>query len=555
MDAYEYIVNVAKDFITLINRDYIYELVNDSYCREMGKTKEEILGREVASIWGEEKFDNSLKRYLDQCFAGEEVHYIDKFKFGPFEKYMHVSYYPYRDKDRITHVAVFSHDITAMGEIESKLTNYEYRDPITGLFNRRSLDIILDKEIEKAKRSRHEKLRAVLSISVENLAKVNQVYGHEIGDLLLENTGLRIRRSLRRSDYVFRFAGSELSAILSNISKDTDAGKVAEKIYSSVSVPYRFKETDISIGCHIGIALYPNDGEDKNTIIQKAASALHEAKKRNLRFLLFDQALHESAVARLNLESAITKAFDKQQFELHYQPVVDTEGRIRGAEALIRWRHPERGYIPPLDFISVAEETQLIIPVGRWALFSACRQIARWIERHDIYVSVNLSAREFADTDLLAVLEKAIKQAGDFDPGHLKLEITETKCMEEPEETIQKMLELEKIGIETFIDDFGTGYSSLGYLKRLPARTLKIDKVFVDALEGSSEEQAYLANIINTVKSRNKNVLIEGVASRAQYEILKTMACDYLQGFLFSRPLPAGEFEKLLERDSLLPSE
>ncbi len=555
MDAYEYIVNVAKDFITLINRDYIYELVNDSYCREMGKTKEDILGREVASIWGEEKFDSSLKRYLDQCFAGEEVHYIDKFKFGPFEKYMHVSYYPYRDKDRITHVAVFSHDITAMGEIESKLTNYEYRDPITGLFNRRSLDIILDKEIEKAKRSRHEKLRAVLSISVENLAKVNQVYGHEIGDLLLENTGLRIRRSLRRSDYVFRFAGSELSAILSNISKNTDAGKVAEKIYSSVSVPYRFKETDISIGCHIGIALYPNDGEDKNTIIQKAASALHEAKKRKLRFLLFDQALHESAVARLSLESAIAKAFDKKQFELHYQPVVDTEGRIRGAEALIRWRHPERGYIPPLDFISVAEETQLIIPVGRWALFSACRQIARWIERHDIYVSVNLSAREFADTDLLAVLEKAIKQAGDFDPGHLKLEITETKCMEDPEETIQKMLELEKIGVETFIDDFGTGYSSLGYLKRLPARTLKIDKVFVDALEGSSEEQAYLANIINTVKSRNKNVLIEGVASRAQFEILKTMACDYLQGFLFSPPLPAGEFEKLLERDNLLPSE
>jgi len=552
MDAYEYIVNISKDFITLINRDYVYEIVNDSYCTEMGQSREEIINRSVAEIWGKEKFENSLKRYLNQCFEGQEVHYIDTFKFGPFEKYMHVSYYPYRENDEVTHVAVFSHDITSVGEIESKLTNYEYRDPVTGLFNRRSLDVVLDKEIEKAKRSKYEKLRAVLFVSLENLAKVNQVYGHEIGDLLLENSGLRIRRTLRRSDYVFRFAGSELSVILTNIAKNTDAGKVAQKIYNNVAVPYRFKETDINITCHIGIALYPEDGADKRTIVQKATSALAEAKKRNMDFLLFDASLHEQAVSRLKLESEIAKAFEKGQFELHYQPVVDTNGKIHGAEALIRWNHPERGYIPPMDFIPIAEETGLIIPIGRWALFTACRQISAWMKKHKLYVSINLSAKEFSDSTLLEAIQKAIKQSQDFDPAYLKLEITETKCMDDPEKTIKQMQSLLDIGVETFIDDFGTGYSSLGYLKRLPAVTLKIDKLFIDALVESQEEQDYLTHIIRTVKSRKKKVLVEGVSSREQFELLKAMACDQMQGYLFSRPVPAEEFEKLLARGTLL---
>ena len=552
MDAYEYIVNISKDFITLINRDYVYEIVNDSYCTEMGRSREEIINRSVAEIWGKEKFENSLKRYLNQCFEGREVHYIDTFKFGPFEKYMHVSYYPYRENDEITHVAVFSHDITSVGEIESKLTNYEYRDAVTGLFNRRSLDVILDKEIEKAKRSKYEKLRAVLFVSLENLAKVNQVYGHEIGDLLLENSGLRIRRMLRSSDFVFRFAGSELAAILTNIAKNTDAGKVAQKIYNNVAVPYRFKETDINITCHIGIALYPDDGADKSTIVQQAASALAEAKKRNMDFLLFDASLHEQAVARLGLESQIAKAFEKGQFELHYQPVVDLNGKIHGAEALIRWNHPERGCIPPMDFIPIAEETGLIIPIGRWALFTACRQISAWMKKHKLYVSINLSAKEFSDSTLLEAIQKAIKQSQDFDPAYLKLEITETKCMDDPEKTIKQMQSLLDIGVETFIDDFGTGYSSLGYLKRLPAVTLKIDKLFIDALEESQDEQDYLTHIIRTVKSRKKKVLVEGVSSREQFELLKAMACDQMQGYLFSKPVPAEEFEKLLARDSLL---
>lgn len=554
MDPYEYIVNLSKDFITLINRDYVYEIVNDSYCREMGLARENVLKRKVAAVWGEEKFEATIRKHLDDCFAGKEIHYIDQFKFGPFVKYMHVSYYPYRQGGEITHCLVFSHDITQLGEIESRLSNYEYRDPVTGLFNRRSLNIILEKEIEKAKRSRSEKLRALLFIALENMSKVNQAHGHEIGDLLLENTGLRIRKVLRGSDFVFRFEGNELTALLTNISRNTDAGKVAQKIHNAVALPYDYKGTELLITCSIGIAVYPEDGEERNILIQRAASALQEAKKRGNTFLLFNAALHREAQERLRLESDLAKAFDEQQFELHFQPVVDMAGSLRGAEALIRWQHPQRGMVPPLDFIPLAEETGMIQAIGRWTLFTACQHLARWSSRIDLYLSVNLSARDFADPQLLELLETAMSKAGIKDPRRLKLEITETRCMEDPERTIRRIAELKAKGIDTLVDDFGSGYSSLGYLKRLPADTFKIDRVFVEALAESCDERDYLSRIIDTIKSRRKRVLVEGVSTAQQYALLKDMRCDLMQGYYFSRPLPASAFEKLLARDAALPA-
>jgi diguanylate cyclase (GGDEF)-like protein/PAS domain S-box-containing protein len=553
VDPYEYIVNISRDFITLINRDYVYEIVNDSYCREMGLPREQILNRKVAAVWGEEKFATSIRKHLDDCFAGQEIHYIDQFKFGPFVKYMHVSYYPYRQDDRITHALVFSHDITQLGEIESRLSNYEYRDPVTGLFNRRSLNIILEKEIEKAKRSRSEKLRALLFIALENMAKVNQVHGHEIGDLLLENTGLRVRRALRGSDFVFRFEGSQLTAILTNISRSTDAGKVAQKVHNAVAVPYDFKGTEILITCSIGIAVYPEDGEERSLLIQRAASALEEARKRGNSFLLFNAELHREAQERLRLESDLAKAFDEKQLQLHFQPVVDPQGRLRGAEALIRWQHPRRGNVPPLDFLPLAEETGLIQAIGRWTLFAACQHLASWDLPEGFYVSVNLSSRNFSDPELPELLDTALGKAGIPDPRRLKLEITETRCMEDPERTIRRVEELKARGIDTQIDDFGSGYSSLGYLKRLPVETFKIDRLFVEALEENQEERDYLGRIIDMIRSRRKQVVVEGVGTAQQYAFLKEMQCDLLQGFYFSRPLPAPAFQELLRRGEPLP--
>jgi diguanylate cyclase (GGDEF)-like protein/PAS domain S-box-containing protein len=554
VDPYEYIVNTSRDFITLINRDYVYEIVNDAYCREMGRSKEEIVNRHVGEIWGEDKFGETIRGHLDQTFAGKEVHYLDQFKFGPFVKYMHVSFYPYRQGKEITHALVFSHDLTQLGEIESRLSNYEYRDPITGLFNRRSLNIILDKEIEKAKRSRSEKLRAVLFVGLRSLTKVNEIYGHEIGDLLLENTGQRIRRTLRSSDYVFRFEGSQLAVVLTNISRNTDAGKVARNIQEAVAVPYNFKGTEIVLSCAIGIAVYPDDGQAYGELIQRAAAAQAEARRREVPYLLFNDEVHRQARERLSLESDLLRAFEEQQLELHYQPVVDLEGRIVGAEALIRWQHPERGAVPPGSFIPLAEETGIISSIGRFSLFSACRTAARWSGRHDVYVSVNLCARELADPQLPQTLETAMSTAGMDSPGSLKLEVTETSCLAEPRVTLQRLEELEKRGIDVFIDDFGTGYSSLGYLKNLPATTFKIDRLFVEALSESPAEREYLARIIDMIKSRGRRVLVEGVSSAAEREALEGMRWDFLQGFYFARPMPAEQFMALLDREVRLPA-
>ena len=209
MNKYEFIVNLSRDFITLINQDYVYEVVNESYCQVLKKERDQVLGQKVSDIWGKELFDSAIKPRLDECFSGKAVHYIDQFKFGLSQRYIHVSFYPYSDGDKITHALVFSHAITKLGKIESKLINYEYRDPLTGLFNKRSLDIILDMELEKAKRSKTEKLRALMIISLDNLSEVSHRYGYEIGDILLENTGIRIKEILRNSDYIFRLEGNE----------------------------------------------------------------------------------------------------------------------------------------------------------------------------------------------------------------------------------------------------------------------------------------------------------------------------------------------------------
>jgi diguanylate cyclase (GGDEF)-like protein len=466
---------------------------------------------------------------------------------------MHVTCYPYSAEDgRITHAVVCSHDITHISQIESKLTHFEFRDPTTGLFNRKSLDIILDKEIEQAKRTT-DKLRAVLFVAIENLGKVNEVYGINVGDLILENTGIRIQKCLRPADFLFRFVGNELACLLTHIEKSTDAGLVASRIVEQVKMPYNHKDGDIFIGCSVGISVYPDDGETAETILRNAASALNQGRRSGAEFTFYNPRVHESAVGRMALESEIHRAFEKGQFFLVYQPIVDADGGIKGAEALIRWRHPERGIVLPRDFIPVAEDAGIIRIISKWALFAAAEQAARWSSRYGIYISVNLSAEDFWAADLPEVLEAALRRAGLTDPGFLKLEITESQCMVNPEATIAQMARLTARGFDLFIDDFGTGNSSLGYLKTLPAGTVKIDRLFVDESVKSPEDQEYVASITVLARSRRKAVILEGIGTPQQYALLKRLETEGMQGFYFSKPLAAEELEKLLERRVRLP--
>ncbi len=552
-DKYEYIVNKANDFITLINRDYIYEIVNDTYCTTIGLDRNEVLNKSVSDVWGKETFDSRLKGFLDRCFRGENVHYVEQFKFGIQQRYMHVSYYPYGEGTQITHALVFSHDITKLGEIESKLINYEYRDPLTGLYNRRSLEIILDSELEKAKRARQERKRAVLFMEIVNLSAINRTYGHSIGSVLLENTGLRMKEALRNSDYVFRYEGSELVAILSLLTKTVDVGKVASKLVESAMTPYRYKELDIALDCKVGASIYPDDCEDRESLIKNALSALNQAIRENKQFLLFDAATHQESVNRLKMESDLRRAFELGQFELYYQPIVDLAGIIEGAEALIRWNTPDGRLLTPSDFIPLATETRIMELIDRWAIFTSAHQAAEWIRTYPIYVSVNLTAREFESADLVDVLRKALAQADGLAASALKIEITESEYMTRPEKATERIGVIRDLGIEVYIDDFGTGQSSLSYLKNLPVDAFKIDRIFARDLLESAEDLSFLGKIINLVKSRNRKVIVEGITSAEQVARIRGMGCDGFQGYYYSPAVRAEEFFRMLENGGRLP--
>jgi diguanylate cyclase (GGDEF)-like protein/PAS domain S-box-containing protein len=554
LDKYKYIVDTSQDFITLINRDYVYEVVNPAYEKIIEKPRSEIINRTVSYVWGEDVFNNKIREYLDRCLSGEEVHYIETFKFGLENRYMHVSYYPYRESEnKVSHALVFTHDITKMGKIESKLINYEYRDPLTGLFNQKSMDIILDMELEKAKRSRGEKLRAILFIDIINHKEISKKFGYEIGNILLENTGLRIKECLRESDFTFSYMGSELVVFLTAISAKIDAARVAEKLFAGITHPYQHQQYSIKLKAGMGIAVFPDDGTEKSVLMKKAVSASDHAVVLGQPFLYYDEKLHTESLRRLNMEAELTAAFQNHEFELYYQPIVDCGGSILGAEALIRWNHETKGLVSPIEFIPLAEDTGLIEEIGKWVIFSATRQLSKWVKNYNVYLSLNLCAREFGNSELIEIIENALVKADNLDPRHLKLEITESEGIEHPEKFIERIKLLRDIGVEIYIDDFGTGQSSLEYLKSIPADVLKIDKIFIDNIHTSDADRDFLTAMVSLVKTRGKKIISEGISCIEQAEIVKSLDCDRMQGYYFSKPIPAAEFEALLRAGQILP--
>ncbi|MFW5684853.1 MAG: diguanylate cyclase domain-containing protein, partial [Spirochaetota bacterium] len=446
-ETYQYIVNRSRDFITLINRDYRYEIVNDSYCSAIERSRDEILNRTVAEVWGTDRFEDAIKPRLDACFRGEEVHFVEEFRFGSVRKSLHVSLYPYHadapaefspqgpDSAPPSHVLVFSHDITYVAAVESRLERYEYRDRTTGLYNRRSLEEMLVSELERARRAPADTTRALLFVSLHSFKKINQTYGHHIGDLLLENTANRIREAIRSSDMVFRFDGTNLVVLLTSVSHPTDAAVVAQKIADDVGVPYQYKGRVITIDTHIGVSLHPADALEPEPLIQRANSASVEAEERRIPFLFHDATTHERALARMTTLSDLHAAISSGELELYYHPIVQlTEGEpcIAGAEALIRWNHPRRGLLAPDDFIELAEGSRLIAAIDKWALFRSVGTLARWLDQYDLFLTLNVSAHEFRDEFLPDIVRSALTHHPTVPPDRLKLELTERRSMEDP---------------------------------------------------------------------------------------------------------------------------
>lgn len=427
-----------------------------------------------------------------------------------------------------------------------------YHDSLTGLPNRQLLEDRLGHAIAVAER--HQRQIAVLFADIDNFKVVNDTLGHKQGDRLLRTVADRIAGVVHGTETVARWGGDEFVVVLETIASPGAAATVAESLIEAIGGPVALNNTLIRIGVSIGISLYPQDGRDVTALIKNADMALFEAKGRGRNnFHFFDQAMNSRALRRLDIAVALRHAIAQDQLELHYQPKIHTQdGTIVGVEALVRWRRPGEGLIPPNDFIPQAEESDLIVALGEWVMQRACAQIRSWRERGlgEIAVAVNLSARHFQRERDIQRLIAIVEESG-ISPALIEIEVTETAVMHDPDLATTLLWRLRDHGFDIAIDDFGCGYSNLSYLRRLPISTLKIDRSFVSDLDQGRDGAEIVRAIIAMGQALGLGLVAEGVETEAQFRFLREAGCAVVQGFYFSRPLPVEAFEHLLQRPPL----
>ncbi|GIZ52419.1 EAL domain-containing protein [Noviherbaspirillum aridicola] len=438
-------------------------------------------------------------------------------------------------------------DISERKDYEARIEHLASHDALTGLANRNLLGDRIAQALAQARRS--GKLLGLLFLDLDRFKGINDSLGHEIGDALLLQVAARLREVVREGDTVARQGGDEFIILLAAIQRPEDVVAVANKIFEVFSVPFMVRGHELFISTSIGATLYPDDGDDMKALLRNADTAMYRAKEeRGNSFQFYSREMSVRALERAELEIALRRALDRKEFELHYQPKVDgVSGRIIGAEALIRWRHPDRGLVSPTRFIPMAEELGLIVPIGDWVLRTACAQNKAWQNAGlpPISVAVNLSGRQFKQEDLVESIALVLAEIA-LEPRHLELELTESVVMSSAEQFISKLEALEDLGVQLSIDDFGTGYSSLSYLKRFPLHHLKIDQSFVRDIVTDHDDATITSSVISLGHSLNLKVIAEGVETEEQVAFLRDHHCDEMQGYFFSRPLPAGEFAQLL---------
>jgi diguanylate cyclase (GGDEF)-like protein len=451
-------------------------------------------------------------------------------------------------------VSAVVRDITERKRYEERLEYQATHDGLTDLPNRNLLADRLYQALLNAHRYRRQV--AVLFVDLDHFKFINDSLGHDMGDRLLKIVAERLTHCVRSNDTVARQGGDDFVIVLSGLEKAEDATMIAQKIQEAISGPINIDEHELEISCSIGISISPKDGEDGQALLKNADVAMYRAKERGRNnFQFFTAELNERAVERMTMEKHLRRALDRDEFLLHYQPQVDlTTGRIVGMEALLRWQSPELGLVSPGRFIPLAEETGLIVSIGEWALKTACARNRAWQDAGlpPLPMAANLSARQFQNVDLVGTVARILRETG-LDPCFLELEITESLVMQDVESASALLGELKGLGAQLSMDDFGTGYSSLSLLKRFPFDKLKIDISFVREITTDPDSAAIARTIIAMAHNLNLRVIAEGVETEGQLAYLRAHGCDEMQGFYFSRPVPAGDFEALLRENRRLP--
>jgi len=546
------IIENAGEGIVVYDREFRYIVFNRFMEELTGLPASDVIGRlapEVFPHLREQHVDDLLVRAL----SGEQVSSPDIFYYVPnSERRGWVSgvYRPHYDsKGNIAGVIGLIRDITERKTAEQQIEYQAYHDALTSLANRRLFQEHLTLALALAQR--RQRLVAVLFLDLDHFKLVNDSLGHSTGDALLKVVAARLKAAVREGDTVARVGGDEFTIVLQELSSRADAAVVAQKVLQTIAEPVEVNGERLYVTTSIGITLFPEDGEDAETLLKNADNAMYRAKAegRNT-YQMSTQELNRSTQERMTLESGLHQAMEREEFELLYQPQIDVKTQqIVGMEALLRWRHPARGLVEPAEFIAVAEERGFIVTIGEWVLRTACREARRY---PDFRVAVNISARQFRDQALIPLVASVLAESG-LEPRRLELEITESVAMENIELTLIVLQGLREIGVSIAIDDFGTGHSSLNYLKRFPIDALKIDKSFVEDVPDGFEDAAIVRSVIQLAKGLNLRVIAEGVEKLEQLEFLRENDCREVQGYYFAYPLSADEFGAVVvkRRESL----
>ncbi|MCM2358556.1 MAG: EAL domain-containing protein [Geobacteraceae bacterium] len=531
----------------------LIEYVNPRFTRLTGWSMEEAVGGTPRKLKSGETTPEKYRQLWETIGRGEEWRGELRNRNRNGELFwVSATVSPITDGEgRITHFISFQEEITERKEAEETIRRMAYFDSLTGLPNRFLFRELLQKALAQAQRHRH--LLGVLFLDLDRFKNINDTLGHSVGDQLLQAVAQRLKGCCRREgETVARCGGDEFVILLPELDDVQETARVARNIIDAFVVPFVLPDHQLFISTCIGISIFPDDGGDAETLIKKADMAMYRAKEEGKgMYHLYIPSMDNRAFERMALENGLRLALEREEFILYYQPKVNIKsGRIISVEALARWLHPDYGLVPPPQFIPLAEETGLILPLGEWVLRTACAQNKSWQAAgySPVRVAVNFSLRQLRQLSLAELVERALHDSG-LAPCWLELEIKENIMLQDEEVTIAALRRLRKLGVHIAVDDFGTGCVNINHLRKLPIDTLKIGQSLIRAVDSNHDEEVITEGLIRMARGLHMHVTAEGVETEGQQEMLKSLDCEEMQGYLFSRPLPPEELEKLLEKE------